>query len=105
MTIKDTSVAWTALRESANRERSQSHAQERRQSGGWFPLKRRLTAAMRFIKRSSVVDQVKVLDEVLSYYEDFTVSVIVLAYLSTELLSKHFFIQLICSFDIRPADR
>ena len=60
---------------------------------------------MRFIKRNSVVDQVKVLDEVLSYYEDFTVSVIVLAYLRTELLSKHSLIQLICSFDIRPADR
>lgn len=74
LTINDTSVAWTALRESANRERRASMELERRGSvQGWFKM---LADAVRFIRRTNTVDApMKTRDEVLSYEEEFIVSI------------------------------
>ena len=74
LAINDTSVAWTALRESANRERRASMEVERRGSTqGRFKM---LADAVRFIRRTSTVDaHMKTQDEVLSYDEEFIVSI------------------------------
>ena len=72
--MNDTSVAWTALRESANREKIASLESERRGSApGRF---KKLADAVLFIKRTSTVDaHMTNQDDVLSYDEEFVVSV------------------------------
>ena len=75
MAVNDTSVAWTALRESANREKRASIAQEIK--AGRLGLFKRITEAVLFIRRSSLVGvQSRIPNEVLSYNEEYRVSVV-----------------------------
>ena len=75
-TVNDTSVAWTALLESANREKRASIAQPEIKAGR-LGLFKSITDAVRFIRRSSSVKvQNTTPNEVLSYNEEYRVSVV-----------------------------
>lgn len=72
MSINDTSVAWTALRELANRDRRDFLADEHRRDSGRL---KQLGDVLRFLRRTSkVAETLKATEEFLPYDEQYTVS-------------------------------
>ena len=71
VSINDTSVAWTALRESANRDRRDFLAYQHRRESGRL---KQVADVLRFLKRASKGDEtLKAKEEVLPYDEEYTV--------------------------------
>ena len=74
-------MAWNALRESANREKTASMTIKQRRENGRF---KKLTDVVRFIGRSSVDAEVQnASDEIFSYNEKYIVS--------TKVFTRQFF--------------
>ena len=72
MSINDTSVAWTALRESANRDQRDFLANEHRRDSGRL---KQLGNVFRFLRRASKeAETLKAAEEFLPYDEQYTVS-------------------------------
>ena len=72
VSINDTSVAWTALRESANSDRRDFLAYEHRGDSGRL---KQLGDVLRFIRRASKeAETLKATEEFLSYDEQYKVS-------------------------------
>jgi len=72
VSIKDTSVAWMALRESANRDRRDFLADEHRRDSGRI---KQLGNVLRFLRRASkAAETLKATEEFLPYDEQYTVS-------------------------------
>ena len=72
VSINDTSVAWTALRESANRDRRDFLADEHRRDSGRL---KKLGDVLRFLRRASKeAETLKATEEFLPYDEQYRVS-------------------------------
>ena len=72
VSINDTSVAWTALRESANRDRRDVLAYEHRRDSGRL---KQLGDVLRFLRRASKeAETLKATEEFLPYDEQYRVS-------------------------------